>query len=56
MSQHGDVVKDLESCGVKCNEFDVMAFMIALAPLYAEQPGMTAGIFESIFAELDSMR
>lgn len=55
-SQHGDVVKELESYGVKFNEVDGMAFRKALAPLYAEQPGMTAGIFESIFAELDSMR
>lgn len=55
-SQHGDVVKELESYGVKFNEVDGMAFRKALAPLYAEQPGMTSGIFESIFAELDSMR
>jgi len=54
--QHGDVVKELESYGVKFNEVDGDAFKAALAPLYAEQPGMTPGIFEDIFAELDSMR
>lgn len=55
-SQHGDVVKELESYGVQFNDVDGMAFRKALAPLYEEQPGMTPGIFESIFAELDSMR
>ncbi|NQT59361.1 MAG: TRAP transporter substrate-binding protein DctP [Bacteroidetes bacterium] len=55
-SQHGDVVKELESYGVKFNEVDGMAFREALKPLYNEQPGMTPGIFESIFSELDSMR
>jgi len=55
-SQHGGVVKELESYGVKFNEVDGMAFREALAPLYEEQEGMTPGIFESIFAELDSMR
>lgn len=54
--QHGDVVKELESYGVQFNDVDGMAFRKALAPLYEEQPGMTPGIFESIFAELDSMR
>lgn len=55
-SQHGGVVKELESYGVKFNEVDGMAFREALAPLYAEQEGMTPGVFEAIFAELDSMR
>ncbi len=55
-SQHGDVVKELESYGVKFNEVDGMAFREALSPLYEEQPGMTPGVFESIFSELDSMR
>ena len=55
-SQHGGVVEELESYGVKFNEVDGEAFRKALAPLYAEQPGMTPGIFESIFEELDSMR
>lgn len=55
-SQHGDVKKELESYGVKFNEVDGDAFREALKPLYAEQAGMTPGIFESIFAELDSMR
>jgi TRAP-type C4-dicarboxylate transport system substrate-binding protein len=55
-SQHSGVVKELESYGVMFNEVDGMAFREALAPLYDEQPGMTPGVFDSIFAELDSMR
>ncbi|MCG8566093.1 MAG: hypothetical protein MI747_13530, partial [Desulfobacterales bacterium] len=55
-SQHGGVVKELESHGVKFNEVDGMAFRKALAPLYKEQPGMTPGVFDAIFKELDSMR
>lgn len=55
-SQHGDVVKELESYGVMFNEVDGMAFREALMPLYVEQTGMTPGIFESVFSELDSMR
>ena len=55
-SQHGGVVKELESYGVKFNEVDGDAFRSALAPLYEEQEGMTPGIFKSIFAELDAMR
>lgn len=55
-SQHGGVVKELESYGVKFNEVDGDAFRSALAPLYAEQPGMTPGVFKAIFSELDDMR
>ena len=55
-AQHGGVVKELESYGVKFNEVDGMAFRKALAPLYKEQPGMTEGVFQAIFDELDSMR
>jgi len=55
-SKHGAVVEELESYGVKFNEVDGAAFRKALAPLYSEQPGMTPGVFESIFSELDSMR
>ncbi|MBC16842.1 TRAP dicarboxylate transporter-DctP subunit [Pseudodesulfovibrio profundus] len=55
-SQHGGVVKELESYGVKFNEVDGDAFRAALAPLYEEQEGMTPGIFKSIFSELDAMR
>ena len=55
-SQHGDVVKELESYGDEFNEVDGNAFRTALAPLYKEQEGMTSGIFQSIFDELDSMR
>jgi TRAP-type C4-dicarboxylate transport system substrate-binding protein len=42
--------------GVKFNEVDGEAFRAALAPLYAEQPGMTPGVFKAIFSELDAMR
>ncbi len=55
-SQHSGVVEELESYGVKFNEVDGMAFREALSPLYNEQEGMTPGIFEDIFSELDSMR
>ncbi len=55
-SQHGGVVEELESYGVKFNEVDGDAFRAALAPLYEEQPGMTPGVFQSIFSELDAMR
>lgn len=55
-SQHAGVVSELESYGVKFNEVDGDAFRKALAPLYVEQPGMTPGVFNSVFAELDSMR
>ncbi|WP_320173394.1 C4-dicarboxylate TRAP transporter substrate-binding protein [Maridesulfovibrio sp.] len=55
-SQHGGVVKELESYGVKFNEVDGDAFRAALKPLYEEQKGMTTGIYQSIFKELDAMR
>ena len=55
-SQHGGVVKELESFGVKFNDVDGDAFRAALAPLYVEQDGMTPGVFKAIFSELDSMR
>ena len=55
-AQHGGVVKELESYGVKFNEVDGDAFRAALAPLYVEQPGMTPGVFKTIFSELDAMR
>lgn len=55
-SQHGDVIKELESYGVEFNEVDGDAFKTALEPLYAESDGMTPGIFDTIFGELESMR
>ena len=55
-SQHGGVVKELESYGVMFNEVDGDAFRSALKPLYEEQPGMTPGVFDALFAELDAMR
>jgi hypothetical protein len=53
---HANTVKELESFGVKFNEVDGAAFRKALAPLYSEQPGMTAGIFNAVFRELGAMR
>ncbi len=55
-SQHGGVVKKLESYGVKFNEVDGEAFRSSLKPLYNVQPGMTPNIYKMIFSELDSMR
>lgn len=55
-SQHGGVVEELESFGVMFNEVDSDAFRQALTPLYEEQPGMTPGVYEAIFTELDAMR
>ncbi|SHO46376.1 C4-dicarboxylate TRAP transporter substrate-binding protein [Desulfopila aestuarii] len=55
-SQHGGVVKELESYGVKFNDVDGDAFRTALAPLYIEQDGMTPGVFKALFSELDAMR
>ncbi len=55
-SQHGGVVEELESYGVKFNGVDEAAFRTALKPLYKEQAGMTPGIFKSVFTELDGMR
>lgn len=55
-SQHAGVVKQLESYGVKFNEVDGNAFRKALAPLYVEKAGMTPGVFQAVFAELDAMR
>lgn len=53
---HANTVKELESFGVKFNEVDGAAFRKALAPLYVEQPGMTPGVFNAVFKELDAMR
>ena len=55
-AQHGGVVQELEEKGVEFNEVDGVAFRKALAPLYQEQKGMTPGIYNSIFSELDAMR
>jgi TRAP-type C4-dicarboxylate transport system substrate-binding protein len=55
-SEHAGVVRELESKGVRFNEVDNAAFRQALAPLYVEEPGMTRGIFNQVFAELDRIR
>jgi TRAP-type C4-dicarboxylate transport system substrate-binding protein len=50
------VVAELEENGVEFHEVDGAAFRERLAPMYQEQEGMTPGVFEDIFAELDAMR
>lgn len=56
LNDHAAVVAQLEANGVTFHEVDGEAFRAALAPMYREQPGMTPGVFDSIFAELDAMR
>jgi TRAP-type C4-dicarboxylate transport system substrate-binding protein len=53
---HAAVVAELEANGVEFHEVDGAAFRERLAPMYEEQPGMTPGVFDAIFAELDAMR
>jgi len=53
---HAAVVAELEANGVTFHEVDGEAFRARLAPMYQEQSGMTPGIFEAVFAELDAMR
>lgn len=53
---HADVVAQLEANGVTFHEVDGNAFRERLAPMYREERGMTPGIFEAVFAELDAMR
>ncbi len=53
---HAAVVAELESHGVQFHEVDGAAFRARLAPMYAETAGMTPGVFEAVFAELDAMR
>ncbi|TVR86650.1 MAG: C4-dicarboxylate ABC transporter substrate-binding protein [Spirochaetaceae bacterium] len=53
---HAAVVAELESHGVQFHEVDGAAFRARLAPMYVETAGMTPGIFEAVFAELDAMR
>ncbi|POR05623.1 C4-dicarboxylate ABC transporter substrate-binding protein [Alkalispirochaeta sphaeroplastigenens] len=56
MANHADVVAELEANGVQFHEVDGDAFRARLAPMYREQPGMTPGIFDAVFAELDAIR
>jgi TRAP-type C4-dicarboxylate transport system substrate-binding protein len=53
---HAAVVAELEENGVEFHEVDGAAFRERLAPMYEEQEGMTPGVFDAIFAELDAMR
>ncbi len=53
---HAAVVAELESHGVQFHEVDGAAFRARLAPMYVETAGMTPGIFQAVFAELDAMR
>ena len=56
LDNHADVVAQLESRGVQFHEVDGAAFRARLAPMYQEQRGMTPGVFQAVFAELDAMR
>ncbi len=55
-SQHGGVVTELESYGVKFNEVDKQAFKDATAHIYNEIPGTTPGVYENIVKELTKIR
>lgn len=55
-SQHGGVVKELESYGVKFNEVDKPAFKAATARIYDEIPGLTPGVYNSLVDELTKIR
>ncbi len=55
-SQHGGVVKELESYGVKFNEVDKDAFKAATARVYKEIPGLTPGVYDNIVKELAAIR
>ncbi len=55
-SQHGGVVKELESYGVKFNEVDKQAFKDATARIYTEIPGLTPGVYDNLVSELTKIR
>jgi TRAP-type C4-dicarboxylate transport system substrate-binding protein len=55
-SQHGGVVKELESYGVKFNEVDKQAFKEATAPIYTEIQGLTPGVYDNLVSELTKIR
>jgi TRAP-type C4-dicarboxylate transport system substrate-binding protein len=55
-SQHGGVVKELESYGVKFNEVDKQAFKDATARIYTEIPGLTPGVYDNLVNELTKIR
>jgi TRAP-type C4-dicarboxylate transport system substrate-binding protein len=55
-SQHADVVKDLESKGVKFNEVDKKAFVDATASIYETFPGLSKDIYNKLQAELTKIR
>lgn len=55
-SQHADVVKELESYGVKFNEVDKEAFTVATKGLYSTLPGVNMEMYDQIQAELSKIR
>lgn len=55
-SQHADVVKELESNGVKFNEVDKDAFDKATKGLYETLPGLNLDIYNQIQEELAKIR
>lgn len=54
--EHSDVVKELESYGVKFNEVDKAAFVEATKGVYETFPGLTPGIYDSLQEELSKIR
>ena len=54
--EHSDVVKELESYGVKFNEVDKPAFVEATKGVYETFPGLTPGIYDSLQEELSKIR
>ena len=54
--EHSDVVKELESYGVKFNEVDKPAFVEATKGIYETFPGLTPGIFDMLQEELKNIR
>lgn len=55
-ADHGQVVQDLESFGVKFNEVDHQAFNNAVAPMFSEMSGVSDGMYQQIQAELKRIR
>lgn len=54
--EHEEVVKELESYGVKFNDVDKPAFVEATKGIYETFPGLTPGIYDKLQEELSKMR
>ncbi|SHK30255.1 TRAP-type C4-dicarboxylate transport system, substrate-binding protein [Anaerobranca californiensis DSM 14826] len=55
-SNHSNVVKELESYGVKFNEVDKESFRQATKHIYETFPGLTPGIYDQLQEELKVIR